>query len=65
MSTREALLAVCTLLQRCRAMNLDVYAGVIDYQKTLDYVKHKKLIGIFISLEIDKRDVDALYESKL
>lgn len=54
---REVLFAIRTLLQRYYDMNIDVYVAFIDYQKSFDYVEHEKLIGILISLNIDKRNI--------
>ena len=60
--TREALLAINVLTQRCRDMNVDIHACFIDYRKAFDMVKHDKMIEILSSLGVDKRDLRAIVE---
>lgn len=57
MSTREAVFAARTLTWRCRYMNVNVYACVIDYHKDFDCVNHNKLINILKNMPIDKNDL--------
>lgn len=55
--TREALFAVQVLFQRCRDMNCDVYACLIDYQKAFDRVKHEMRVKILKETSIDGKDL--------
>lgn len=55
--TREALFAVQVLVQRCRDVNCDVYACLVDYQKAFDRVKHDKMVKILRETGIDDKDL--------
>lgn len=44
--TQEALFSLNVLTQRCRDMNVDVYACFIVFQKAFDCVNHEKIIEI-------------------
>ena len=55
--TREALFSLNVLMQRCRDMNVDVYASFIDYQKAFDSINHEKLIEVLKSTGIDKQEI--------
>lgn len=55
--TREALFAVQVLFQRCRDVNCDVYACLIDYQKAFDRVKHEMMVNILKETGIDDKDL--------
>ena len=57
MGTREALFAVRTMVQRCRDMNVDVYACAIDYRKAFDCVRHEKLMEILKEVPVDRNDL--------
>lgn len=55
--TREALFCVQVLFQRCRDMNVDVYACFIDYRKAFDRVQHHKMVEILKDLGLDDKDL--------
>lgn len=55
--TREAVFSLNVLTQRCRDMNVDVYACFIDYQRAFDCVSHEKLIRILRRTGIDEGDL--------
>lgn len=57
MGTREALFSLNVLTQRCRDMNVDVFACFIDYKKAFDCVTHQKIINILKSTGIDAQDL--------
>lgn len=60
--TREALFGVQVLIQRCRDVNYDVYACLIDFEKAFDKVKHDKLVQILKRSGInDIRIISNLY----
>lgn len=50
--TREALFSMQVLTQRCRDMNVDVFACFIDYEKAFDMVQHDRLIKILSQLDL-------------
>ena len=55
--TREALFSIQVLIQRCRDVNVDVYACFVDYEKAFDTVQHDKLIAILNDIGLDGRDI--------
>lgn len=55
--TREALFSIQVLVQRCRDVNCNVFACLIDYQKAFDRVKHDKMIDILKNTGIDSKDL--------
>ena len=55
--TREALFSIQVLIQRCRDVNVDVYACFVDYEKAFDTVQHDKLITILQEIGLDGRDI--------
>ena len=55
--TREALFGIQVLAQRCRDVNVDVFACFIDYEKAFDTVNHEKFIDILSELGLDERDI--------
>lgn len=55
--TREALFSIQVLVQRCRDVNCNVFACLIDYQKAFDRVKHDKMIDILKNMGIDSKDL--------
>lgn len=55
--TREAMFGFQVLVQRCRDVNVDVYACFIDYQKAFDTVQHDKLIDILREVGLDECDI--------
>jgi Reverse transcriptase (RNA-dependent DNA polymerase) len=55
--TREALFGVQVLFQRCRDVNCDVYACLIDYEKAFDRVQHQKMINILKDADIDDKEL--------
>lgn len=55
--TREALFGVQVLIQRCRDVNCDVYACLIDYEKAFDRVQHQKMINILNDADLDDKDL--------
>lgn len=58
MSTREALFAVRTLIQRrYRNIKKDMYAYTIDYHEASDFMNDEKLIEILKRIPIDKNDL--------
>lgn len=62
LGTREALYAITVLTQRCRDMNVDVYACFIDYCKAFDMVRHDKMIEILRTTGVDRLDVRIIAE---
>lgn len=62
LGTREALFSLSILTQRCRDMNVDVYACFIDYRKAFDCVNHQKMIEILRSTGIDEQDLRVVSE---
>lgn len=57
LGTREALMGMHVLVQRCLDISVDVYACFIDYEKAFDCVKHEKLITILTNIGLDSRDI--------
>lgn len=55
--TREAMFGIQVLIQRCRDVNVDVFACFVDYEKAFDTVQHDKLIRILSQLGLDGRDL--------
>ena len=55
--TREALLAVNVLFQKCRDQRKDVFACFLDYEKTFDRIKHEEMIEILKDLGINSYDL--------
>ena len=55
--TREALFSLNVLVQRCRDMNVDVYACFVDYTKAFDCVRHEKMIEILRATGVDTNDL--------
>ncbi|XP_044750612.1 uncharacterized protein LOC123310952 [Coccinella septempunctata] len=62
MGTREALFSLNVLAQRCRDMNVDVYACFIDYRKAFDCVSHEKMMQILRETGIDEQDLHVVSE---
>jgi hypothetical protein len=62
LGTREALFALNVLTQRCRDMNVDVYACFIDYRKAFDCVNHQKMIEILRTTGVDEQDLRIISE---
>lgn len=60
--TREALFSLNVLTQRCRDMNVDVYACFIDYRKAFDCVKHEKMVEILKTIGLDNEDLRIITE---
>lgn len=60
LGTREALFAVQVMFQRCRDVNVDIYACFIDYHKAFDRVKHDKLINVLEKIGIDDKDLQII-----
>lgn len=58
--TREALFSVQVLFQRCRDVNSNVFACLIDYQKAFDRVQHNKMINIQKKIGMSKKDVNII-----
>jgi Reverse transcriptase (RNA-dependent DNA polymerase) len=54
---REALFSIQVLIQRCRDVNVDVYACFLDYEKAFDTVNHDNLMSILKELGLDGRDI--------
>ncbi|XP_071576849.1 uncharacterized protein [Temnothorax nylanderi] len=57
LGTREALFSLNVLTQRCRDMNINVFACFIDYRKAFDCVKHHKMIEILRATGIDSEEI--------
>lgn len=57
LGTREALLAVQVLIERCRDVNTNVYLCFIDFSRAFDLVNHDKLIGVLASSGIEAADL--------
>ena len=55
--TREALLAVNVLFQKCRDQRKDVFACFLDYEKAFDRVKHEEMIQILKDQGINNYDL--------
>lgn len=55
--TREALFSVQVLFQRCRDMDVNIYACFIDYQKAFDRIQHHKMIDILKNARLDDKDL--------
>lgn len=55
--TREALFSLNVLTQRCRDMNVNVFACFIDYRKAFDCVKHHKMIEILKETGVDQQEI--------
>lgn len=60
--TREALFALNVLTQRCKDMNVSVYACFIDYRKAFDCVNHQKMLQILRLTGIDEEDLRIITE---
>lgn len=58
--TREALFSVQVLFQRCRDVNCNVFACLIDYRKAFDRVQHNKLVNILRNIGISKKDLNII-----
>jgi endonuclease/exonuclease/phosphatase family metal-dependent hydrolase len=54
--TREALMAVNFLLQKCRDQRKEVFACFIDYEKAFDRVKHADLMKMLADCDVDTKD---------
>ncbi|XP_073823143.1 uncharacterized protein [Musca autumnalis] len=57
MGTREALVGVQVLIQKCRDVQKDVFMCFVDYEKAFDTVKHDKLMEILTSIGIENNDI--------
>lgn len=57
LGTRDALVAVQVLVQRCIDVKVDVHMCFIDFEKAFDNVNHAKLINILKSIGIDGNDI--------
>ena len=57
LGTREALFSLNVLTQRCRDMNVDVYACFVDYRKAFDCVSHRKMAEILKNTGVDAEDL--------
>jgi hypothetical protein len=55
--TREALLSLAVLVEKCLDMNHNLYICFIDFKKAFDKVQHQKLIEILQQLGLDGRDI--------
>jgi hypothetical protein len=55
--TREALLSVTVLAEKCLDMNHDLYICFINFEKAFNEVQHQKLIEILQQLGLDGRDI--------
>ena len=60
LGTREALVAIQVLVQKCYDQRKDVILCFIDYEKAFDKVQHSKLVQILRELDIDQRDVQCI-----
>lgn len=57
LGTREALVAIQVLVQKCYDQRKDVMLCFIDYEKAFDRVQHHKLVHILRRLDIDGKDI--------
>ena len=55
--TRNAILCLKTIIEKCREKQRDLYICFIDDVKVFDCVKHEQLIKILEGLEIDGKDL--------
>lgn len=54
--TRNAILCLKILAEKCIEKHKDLYICFIDYVKAFDYVKHDELMTMLEELEIDRKD---------
>ncbi|XP_030747669.1 uncharacterized protein LOC115876118 [Sitophilus oryzae] len=62
LGTREALFSLNVMTQRCRDMNVNVFACFIDYRKAFDCVNHQKMIKILRTTGVDEQDLRFISE---
>ena len=55
--TRNAILCLRTLTEKCKEKQKDLYICFIDYVKAFDCVKHEELMTLLEELEIDGKDL--------
>jgi hypothetical protein len=55
--TRNAIYIIRTLFERTIEVKINQYLCFIDYTKVFDKVRHKKLIDILNSINIDGKDI--------
>uniref|UniRef100_A0A8D8VTC7 Craniofacial development protein 2 n=1 Tax=Cacopsylla melanoneura TaxID=428564 RepID=A0A8D8VTC7_9HEMI len=54
--TREAIFSIQVLFQRCRDVNHNVFACLVDYEKAFDRVRHEDLAKILKEIGVDEKD---------
>jgi len=68
LGTREALVAIQVLIQKCNDQRKDIMMCFIDYEKAFDRVQHHILIQILNRLDIDQKDIrciQSLYRNQM
>lgn len=55
--TRQLLLSIMVLMQKCRNQQKDAFVAFIDYDKAFDRVKHMLLMECIHKRELDPNDI--------
>lgn len=57
LGTREAILSLVVMAERCLDMRKDLYVCFVDYEKAFDRIKHEKIIEELNRIGLDGKDI--------